>query len=434
MKSARSTAIDQLIRIASFGADFDADRSMPIRSERDHRLVKEYVQGITRWRRWLDFLIGSYYRGEYESMEEKLKWVLRLGAYDLLFLRTPPHAAIHETVELAKKRVRAGAGGLVNGILRAIDRNRDALPEPVGAPETTYLGIRYSHPDWMVERWAGRYGEEVADLLSWNNERPKYAVRINTLKQSSEAFRELLRGCEITFEEGRYLDDYVWLPRLQPLLHGGFLEKGRCAIQDESSGLIVRLLDPQPGETVIDACAAPGGKTLYIAERMKGQGTLRAFDVQPERLARLDRSLPAYEASWVETSVLDLRASEVNEPADRLLLDVPCTGLGVLAKRADLRWNRRPSDLETITRIQADLLRAASRWVKVGGVLVYSTCSIEPEENEEQVHRFLEEHAGFVVDTADLPPDVLTAEGFVSTLPFKHRMDGMFGVRLKRIH
>lgn len=417
-------------------ADFDADAEMQvpvIGDPRDHRLVTEYVAGITRWRRWLDFVISAFYKGDFVSMEPMLKQILRLGAYELLYLRTPAHAAINEAVELAKKHVRTGAGGLTNGILRSIDRSRDKMPRVSGSNQAVRLGIRHSHPYWMVARWLARYGDKDTEaLLNWNNERPRYSVRINTAKISVDEFKKRLDDEGIEWVEGTFLDDFIRLPKLQGLVRGHYLKEGLCAVQDESSGLIVQLLDPKPGETVIDACAAPGGKALYCATRMKGQGTLHAIDAQAERMEALDRVLPLHDATWVDQMVSDLRNVSLGAVADRVLLDAPCSGLGVLSKRADLRWKRTQDEIEQIGRVQRVLLDAAADLVKPGGMLVYSTCSIEPEENEGQVVAFLARHPAFDLAEANstMPSAVITEKGYLSTFPPKHQMDGVFGARL----
>ena len=432
---ARDIALQQLQKLESTPStpDFDADDSWRIESSRDHRLVTEYVAGITRWRRWLDFIVASFYKGDFERMEPALVHILRLGTYDLLKLRTPSHAAINEAVNLAKRRVRPGAGGLVNGILRSIDRSRDSLPEPSG-DAVTQAGIQYSHPDWLVHRWIHRYGEEANGLMAWNNERPVYSIRVNTLKTTREDFIRKMDDAGIEWEPGRYLGDFFRVPKLQPIVRGGFLKDGWCAVQDESAGLIVRLLDPQPGDSVLDLCAAPGGKTLYAAARMEGGGSLLANDAQAGRLDRLNRVKSSYKADWVETKVWDAKTLDKSVIANKTLLDAPCSGLGVLSKRADLRWKRKPEDIPNVARIQKELLDAAARYVEPGGVLVYSTCTIEPEENEEQLDRFLEAHPEFQIDDAHqwLPDEVVTDRGYLSTFPPDHRMDGVFGAKMAK--
>ena len=431
--SPRRIAVNQLIKLERESHTFNSDAALPIRAERDHRLVKEYVQGIMRQRRWLDFIIDHFYSGDLGKIETKLLWILRLGVYDLLMLRTPSHAAINEAVELAKREVRAGAGRLVNGILRSIDRSRDALPVPEDQPEVERLGITHSHPDWLVQRWMDRYRDDVDQLLKWNNKRPVYSLRINTSKVTLDHFKSVLTKEGIEWEEGRYLDDFVRVQQLQPVLRGGYVQDGLCAVQDESAGLVVRLLDPKPGEFVVDACAAPGGKTLYCATLMDGTGELFALDVQDDRLDRLRRVQAKYNAEWVSLAALDVRTAQMKTHVDRLLLDVPCTGLGVLSKRADLRWKRTPEDLATITRIQANLLASASKWVKPGGYLVYSTCTIAPEENEHQIESFLDKNPNWHIDPAPFKKDLVTPQGYLSTTPHVHHLDGAFAAKLQKL-
>lgn len=436
IKSARALAIQQLLQLENMRSrpGFDDDAAMPIGSAQEHRQVKEYVAGITRWKRWLDFLISSFYKGEFEKMEPLVLQILRLGAYDLLFLRTPPHASINEAVELAKRAVREGAGGLVNGILRSIDRNRDNLPKPRARIRANELGVRFSHPNWLVYRWLQRYPDAIEDLLEWNNTRPVYSVRINTAKISVDDFKAQLDQIEAAWEPAHFLEDFVRVPRLQPLVRQGLLRDGLCAVQDESSGLIVRLLDPKPGEQILDACAAPGGKAIYAAALMQGEGRLEAVDIQEERLKKLEQVVERYDVGWIKRTVADLRTMQPGEQIDKVLLDAPCSGLGVLSKRADLRWTRTKEDIPKVVELQAELLAAAAKMVKPGGYVVYSTCTIAPEENRLQVKKFLDTHKDFEIERADdlLPARVVNQKGCLATLPHKHKMDGVFGVRLRK--
>lgn len=434
---ARSIALDHLERIRRDDA-FVGALSAEGSDERTRRQARELVAGVTRWRRWLDFVLAEAYNGDYDSMEHRLRQILRLGLYELLFQSTPAHAAVDQYVELAKQELRPGAGNLVNGVLRFIDRNRDGLPAPDTGDPAEDLAVRYSHPTWMVRRWLDRFGhDETVELLQWNNRRPFYSVRINPLRASRTEVETWLDEHEVVYTDSPYLDDVLRLKRLQPLVQGGLLEDGRVAVQDESSGLVVRLLDPQPGETVLDGCAAPGGKTVYAAARMQEDGTIFATDVHEHRLQKVDEAAAAHGvAEMVTTEATDLRAvAERPDPprADRVLLDVPCTGLGVLAKRADLRWQRSPEDLEEMAALQDELLEAAARLVRPGGLLVYSTCSIEPEENEQRIEAFLDRHDDFSLEPAPdpVPAEVVTDDGVLATLPHRHRMDGAFAARLR---
>lgn len=434
---ARSLALEHLERVRrdeAYVGKLDADDA----DARTRRQGRELVAGVTRQRRWLDFVLSEAYHGDFSSVEHRLRQILRLGLYELLFQSTPTHAAVDEYVELAKRELRPGAGDLVNALLRTIDRDREHIPDPDVGDEAENLAVRHSHPTWMVRRWRDRFGpEETEELLRANNRRPMYSVRVNPLQTSQEEVEAWLDEHDVVHVPSPYLDGHLRLKRLQALVNGGLLDEGRVAVQDESAGLVTHLLDPQPGETIIDGCAAPGGKTMDAAARLQGTGTIQAFDVHEGRLERVTAAADTQGvASMVQTEVADLR--EVAElpdvpQADRVLLDVPCTGLGVLAKRADLRWRRDPSDLEEMVELQDELLDAAANLVRPGGLLVYSTCSIEPEENEHRIDDFLTRHDDFELESASghVPDDVVSDDGFLTTFPHRHRMDGAFAARLR---
>lgn len=438
--STRQLAAESLCRIEVGGAFTGlTDLSQHASDARLSRQATDLIAGVTRRRRYLDFLIQSLYSGRFDKMEPLLKQILRVGVYELLVVKRPPYAVLHEAVGLAKRMVRPGAGRLANGLLRALLRAQDALPVPDAADEADYLGILHSHPTWMVRRWLDRFGrKETERLLRWNNARPVYGVRCNSLKTSLRDCHAALDAAGVSWERSSYMEDFVRATKLQPLVHSSLLQAGVCAIQDESAGLIVRLLDPQPGETIIDTCAAPGGKALYAALRMQNRGRVRAVDAHAGRLALLPHSARSHGVTIVDTHVEDLQ-SYANRTdmaqADRVLLDAPCSGLGVLAKRADLRWNRMAEDLQELTSLQDALLDHAALLVRRGGLLVYSTCSTEPEENEQRVIAFLRRHADYRMELASrgLPSEVITREGYLATLPHIHAVDGAFGARLRRI-
>jgi 16S rRNA (cytosine967-C5)-methyltransferase len=435
---ARYLALEQLERVSHDDAfverlvSDDAD-------DRARRQARDLLAGVTRQRRWLDFVLAEAYNDDYDSMESRLREILRLGLYEMLFQSTPTRAVVHQYVELAKQTLRPGAGNLVNAILRTIDRDREHIPNPDTGDEAEDLAIRYSHPTWMVRRWVDRYGiDEALDLLEWNNRRPMYSVRVNPLRTTRDDVEAWLDEEGVVFTDSPYIEDYLRLKRLQPLVQEGLLDDGHVAVQDESAGLIVQLLDPQPGETIVDGCAAPGGKTMAIAARLQGEGTIHAVDVKEERTGLVEESAEAQGATDVittETAELQEVAGRADAPqADRVLLDVPCSGLGVLAKRADLRWQRSPEDLDELVALQDDLLDAAAKMVNPGGILLYSTCTIEPEENEARVEAFLDRHPDFSVESAAdfVPEDVVSEGGYLTTLPHRNRTDGAFAARLRR--
>jgi 16S rRNA (cytosine967-C5)-methyltransferase len=259
------------------------------------------------------------------------------------------------------------------------------------------------------------------------------------MRTDRDAVEDWLDENDVIFVDSPYLDTHLRLKRLQPLVQGDLLDGGHVAVQDESAGLVVQLLDPQPGETILDGCAAPGGKTMAIAARMNGDGSILAVDSNENRLDKVTEAATAQGAAdLVETEAADLMAlADLPDPpqADRVLVDVPCSGLGVLAKRADLRWQRSPDDLDELAALQDDLLDAAAKLVRPGGLLVYSTCTIEPEENEQRIEAFLDRHTDFTLESAAdyVPDDVVSERGFLMTLPHRHRTDGAFAARLRRV-
>ncbi|XP_078163892.1 NOL1/NOP2/sun family protein / antitermination NusB domain-containing protein isoform X1 [Carex rostrata] len=414
---------------------------------RDIRLVTEVVGGTVRWRRYFDYLISSLCNDKrvFSDMEPLLLQILRIGFFEILKLNMPSYAVVDENVKLAKVALRPGAGNMVNGILRKLVllQESDSLPLPKlegdDRAKARALSIIHSHPVWMVRRWIRYLGqEEAVRLMTWNNSHPYFGLRVNTWKGYTRAdIVSQLDDLKVDYETS-ILDDFVRIRTgMQAILQAGLLEKGICSVQDESAGFVVSVVDPQPGETITDCCAAPGGKSMYMASRLQGQGMVYAIDVNEGRLRILKEAAQLQDLAGVITAIhSDLRSYSIRNvvKSDKVLLDVPCSGLGVLSKRADLRWNRLLKDLEELTHLQDELLDVASLLVKPGGVLVYSTCSIDPDENEERVLSFLQRHPEFTVQPIHglVPPDFISENGFYSSNPVKHCMDGAFAARLVR--
>ena len=398
------------------------------------RQVRDLVAGVTRWQRYLDFLIDSFYKTKGGNLEKSLRTVLRIGLYELLFTETPDHAAIHEAVEAAKEHVRMGASGLTNGLLRSVVRQRDHLPKPSDENLATRLGIEHSHPDWMVARWLEDFGElDTVRLLVHNNERPTYGIHI--VSREDEVM-QVLAEAGVDVQPSEFIPGFWRLKSVQPLLRGGYLKDGSVRVQDEAAAMVVRTVAPSPTDRVLDMCAAPGGKALLLAMSMDGKGEIVASDVHKRRLNLLRSSAMD---QGLENITIDARDGTNPPPAwigafDKVLLDAPCTGFGVLSKKADMRWNRKESDFEELTLLQRTLLDSAARCVRPGGVLVYSTCTIDVEENHAQISQFLFRNSCFVLE--ELPPDIPASlrndDGYFESLPFNTGMDGAFAARLRR--
>lgn len=403
----------------------------------DRQQANEYIHGIFRRRSYLDFLISHYSSIQLEEMEPFFRNLLRLGIYDLLFMDgTPDYAAINEAVEIAKTQISPKTGDLTNAILRRIQRELDALPKPDFEDRTKLIATTFSHPEWMVERWVKQFGERDAFMLMQaNNQRPSYYVRVNNLKTKTENFLLRMEKNDIEFEESDWLPGYYKVNSINPFRSKGWFDKGVCFVQDVAAGFAPTILDPQPGESVYDLCAAPGTKTLLMANLMENQGSILSVDIAADRMHKIADNAEKFGAEIVKLQRADV-IEERFKLTDAVLLDAPCTGTGVLSKRADLRWRRTLADLKTVVETQAELLDAAANMVKRGGRLVYSTCSLEPEENMQQIEKFLAEYDNFELDSLEdyLPEEVLIEDGKAyQTWPHKHNCDGHFGVRLLRV-
>ncbi|KAK9734956.1 hypothetical protein RND81_04G173700 [Saponaria officinalis] len=383
--------------------------------DRDLKLVTEIVGGTIRWRKYLDYLIQCLCHDDtsFRNMEPLLLQILRIGFYEIGKLDMPAYAVVDENVSLAKYALRPGAGNLVNGILRklvSLKLGGDARSQ------ARALATTYSHPVWMVRRWTKYLGQEAAiKLMIWNNATPSFSLMVNSGKGlTRDDLLTKLDILKVLYEPSIHLDNFVRNKSgMQIVLQAGIRKEGLCSVQDESAGLAVSVLDPRPGDCIIDCCAAPGGKTLFMASCLNGQGMISAVDVNKGRLRILKETADLQGLHNVITCVhADLRAfaHSTHSKFDKVLLDAPCSGLGVLSKRSDLHWNRRLEDLEELKNLQDDLLDAASKLVETGGVLEFQ---IDP------VDRYV-------------PSDFLTKEGFFRSCPVKHSMDGAFVARLVR--
>ena len=421
----------------------------------DRALCQEIVYGVTRWQATLDWLIARKTGGR--KQKPALQNLLRLGLYQIFWLdRIPNHAAVNETVELARQNGFGAQAGFVNAVLRGYLREADATKKLLDELKTTQPALGWSHPEWLVTRWQKRWGAgRTAQLLEWNNTPPKTFARVNTLKFRRGEFRrdELHEspnksaensGRRVTppseFKDAgdlltRWRDENVeydfvrrdWLEEnlvfeLKSHPSVGSLASFRDGwfyIQDPGTLLAACKLGPQPGETILDFCAAPGGKTTFIAQLMNNQGRVIAQDVSDERLKWIQENCQRLGVTCVETvlpSTLDPQPSTF----DRILVDAPCSNTGVMRRRVDLRWRIQPEEIKRLRTAQLDLLQQAATQVKPGGVLVYSTCSLEPEENGGVVEQFLSERADFKLDYEH------------ELLPFVDNVDGAYVARILR--
>ncbi|MEL6160277.1 MAG: 16S rRNA (cytosine(967)-C(5))-methyltransferase [Cyanobacteria bacterium J06554_11] len=448
MKSARQVAFEALRAIdrGAF-ADVVLDRQLSKSglSAQDRGLVTELVYGTVRRRRTLDAIISQFGKRTAEQQQADLRELLRLGFYQLRYLsHVPDHAVVDTTVALAKARRLGKLSGVVNGMLRQYIRQRgdahdaSALQDPLALsePATQRLGILHSYPDWIVQVWQSMLDDKaVAALCEYFNRPPRLDLRINLQRYS------LAEAVAVFQAAGVKVERVAAVPSaLRLAAHSGAVTQlpgyaeGWWAVQDSSAQLVGYLLDPQPGETVIDACAAPGGKSLHMAELMKNEGTVWSCDRTASRTKKIQQNIDRLGATAVRPILCDSR----NQPtfvgqADRVLLDVPCSGLGTLNRHADARWRQTPAAVAGLVELQRSLLSHASTWVKPGGVMVYATCTLHPDENESQLQWFLSQHEGWKIEPPQTFGIPISEEGWVKVWPHQQNMDGFFMARLVRV-
>ena len=391
----------------------------------DRRLCQELAYGVVRWQGTLDWLIAR--KTGARPQKPVLQDLLRLGLYQIFWLgRIPNHAAVHETVELAKQRGFNTQAGFINAVLRGYLREFDATKGLLADLKAQHPHLGYSHPEWLVARWQGRWGAaRTAELMEWNNTPPKVFARVNTLKADPGKLLTQWReeGVEYDFVRRDWIEENLVfeLKAHPPLAWLASFQQGLFYVQDPSTLLAVGMLDPQPGESVLDLCAAPGGKLTAIAQRMRNEGCLLAHDTTPERLGLVEQNCARLGVTCVETALPATLNAPPSGPFDRILIDAPCSNTGVMRRRVDLRWRLRPEEIGRLRSVQGELLRQAAALLKPGGTLVYSTCSFEPEENGEVVDEFLAGH-----------PELRLA-GSRELLPFVDEVDGTYVVKMSRL-
>ena len=434
----RGTSVKILNRVERTDSYLDKLIDSELRSNEfndfDKALLTEIVHGVLRWQSKLDWVLNGFFHGNFSKAEVTVRNTLRAALYQILFLdKVPDHAAVNEAVEFMKRVRGDKAAGLVNGVLRNIIRNKEGIHYPdVQNDAALYLSTMYSFPLWMVRRWMNRFGfYETEKLLEAQNQKPGLTLRVNTLKTSVEDFMKMFELHNISYERSEFLPTFVRTSNLANISQTEIFRRGFFTVQDESAGIAATLLDVQPGERVIDLCSAPGGKTTFFGETMKNQGTIIAVDKYQTRLSLVKTGCERLGITNVEYVAGDGAVFET-AVADKIIVDAPCSGLGVLQKKPDIKIKRELRDIMEITGSQDALLENAARLLRQGGALVYSTCTIEPEENFMLVKKFLERHSEFTIDHAVkyVNAKMVHPDGYVDSYPHRHGIDGSFAVRM----
>lgn len=405
----------------------------------DRHLATELVYGSVRQQRTLDALLDQLGTKPAVQQPVDLRAIVHLGLYQLRYLdHIPAAAAVHTAVELTKSLSLGKLAGVVNGMLRQYLRWQETQADPLSVPSDpiSALGMRHSYPDWIVATWVEAIGaEETADLCQWLNQPPAIDLRVHQSRATVAQVQTAFEAAGIATEPIPNLPQGLRLTQ-----HGGNIrnfpgyEEGWWTVQDASAQLVSYLVDPQPGQTVIDACAAPGGKTAHLADLMGDRGVIWACDRTPSRLKKITQTTKRLGLKSIRTRTGDSTTlTHLKGQGDRVLVDAPCSGLGTLHRHGDARWRQTPETAQTLAELQTQLLNQAATWVKPDGTLVYATCTLNPLENEDQIRRFLETHP----DWRMVPPGASSPvapyalpEGWVKVWPHRHHRDGFFMARL----
>lgn len=409
----------------------------------DRGLVAELVYGTVRRQKTLDAIINQLGKKPIEQQPPDLRVLLQLGLYQIRYLDSiPASAAVNTCVEIAKANKLGQLAGVVNGCLRQYLRSQEKNGDPLVLPteKIARLSLEHSFPEWLIETWLTQFGEaETVQLCEWFNQPSQLDIRVNPLKSSVAKVQTIFSNAGIKVEAIANLPNGLRLVEKRGMIQDlpGYKE-GWWTIQDASAQLVSHLLDPQPNEVIIDACAAPGGKTTHIAELMGDEGTIWASDKYKARVNKIEQNARRLNLTMIRTLIGDSREyPQFRQMADRVLLDVPCSGLGTLHKRPDIRWQQNPDKINDLTQLQLELLQAGSKWVKPNGCLVYSTCTINPAENVAIAQQFLDANPHWqIAKPATHSPafPYAAAEGWIQVLPHKHNMDGFFMVKFQPVN
>lgn len=394
-------------------------------SNLDINFISELVYGVVTWKLTLEYIIQKYSKTKIKKMSDWVKNILYLGSYQIIFLdKVPKSAAVNESVNLCKK-YNFKSVGLVNAILRKIEKSDYEEISNI-TNSITRISLKYSMPEWIVKKFCDEYGEEeTANICQNLNLRPNISVRINRLKG------------KVDLGEKGILEDFRTITGTKNITKTKEYIEGNITIQDEAAGLSSFVLAPKEGEIVLDACSAPGGKTTYLAELMHNKGKIVAWDIYEERLKQVEQNAKRLGIDIIQTEVHDATKlkEEYVEKFDKILLDVPCLGLGVIRRKPDIKWNRQEEDIKEISDIQFNILKTCSKYLKKNGTLVYSTCSMLKEENDAIIEKFIKEEKFETVNIEEQIPNEfskITTNNMVQFLPSQNH-DGFFITMLKKI-
>lgn len=409
-------------------------------SSLDRRFISQLVYGVLENKLYLDHIVKSFSKTKIHKIEIEILNILRLGLYQIVFLeKIPSSAAVNESVKLAKKANKR-LSGFVNGILRNYIRNQDKVKLPdYKADPINYLSVKYSHPVWLVSNWVESYGVEFTEgLLASNNKTPSLTIRTNTLKITREALIEKLKSEGVKCKAGEITPEAIIIESMNKGLdYLDSFRDGLFQVQDESSMLVSRVLAPAEGELIIDVCSAPGGKSTHIAQLMNNKGKILSRDIHEHKLELVEENSNRLGITIIQTEEFNALKldKDLLERADRVLIDVPCSGLGIIRRKPEIRYFKEDKDITELSKLQTQILNISSRYVKIGGTLVYSTCTIQDEENSNVIKKFLDENDNFILEDVNesIPEKIRSNEKYIQLYPNVSNTDGFFICKIKRV-
>jgi 16S rRNA (cytosine967-C5)-methyltransferase len=441
MNTTRKVAVDILGSILGKGAYSNIALNSSLNKsgleDRDKALATEIVYGTLKYKYTIDKILASFLTQDLKKMDSFIVNILRTAIYQILFLdKVPEFAAVNEAVDMAKKNKSVSASRLVNGVLRNYLRNKSKIYYDE-KDKVESLCFKYSYEPWLVKLFIEQYGEERAELiLKGLNSTPAVTIRVNCLKINFDEAFEMLKSMEYDVEEGLVCPEAIRIIRGKSVEQNPLFKEGMATVQDESAMLVAPSMDIIPNITVLDLCSAPGGKTTHISELMNNTGKIQAYDIHKDKLALIEQNSKRLGITNIKCDVLDAAVynEDLKDSAERVLIDVPCSGLGIIRKKPEIKWTKNLKQLKEIIKIQREIMNSAAKYVKIGGVLLYSTCTLNKKENENNVKWFLSNFPNYNIEQlfyGELDNIVYDKYG-VTVLPNEY-MDGFFIAKFKRI-
>lgn len=443
-KSSREIAYKILYDIFSNQAFSNISINNHLKGEMDPKeenLVREIVYGVLENDIYLNYIISKASKIPLRKIHPKMLIILKIGIYQLMFMdRIPDSAAVNEAVKLAKNYGHKGTIAFANGILRNISRNKEKFMEIDAKDKASFISIKYSHPKWIVDRWIKEFGEDFTEsLCKENNSSSKLNIRVNTLKISKAELKDKLVKYGFEIDEGKYSKDILIVNNPIRLTDTEEFKLGYFIIQDESSALVGHIMNPKEGSVVLDLCSAPGGKSTHIAQIMNNKGKILSMDFYDHKIKLIEENAKRLGIDIIEAFVGDATSFNLalKEIADYVLVDAPCSGFGLIKRKPEIKWYRKEEDIEELVKIQRNILNNAKEYLKVGGILVYSTCTIEKDENINMIYDFLKENSNFSLVGFDgliegLENEESIKKGFIQLFPHIHKTDGFFIAKMKK--